>query len=131
MYFQELFIWLAREHQLSQLIDAPGGSCWLLGALWAPMVPPRSSWRKFMKTIVLLCTTYVFHSPGPFPTSPMSCILDHSKFMKTIVLSPSGSKGRKSSNQASRDWFCRLEPRPENQQIEPPWTGFPDVWSQG
>ena len=26
MYFQELFIWLAREHQLSQLIDALGGS---------------------------------------------------------------------------------------------------------
>ena len=25
MHFQELFIWLRREHQLSQLIDAPGG----------------------------------------------------------------------------------------------------------
>ena len=34
--FQELFIWLAREYQLSQLIDAPGGSCLLLGALWWP-----------------------------------------------------------------------------------------------
>ena len=132
MYFQELFIWLAREHQLSQLFDALGGSCWLLGPLWAHMVPPGGSWRKFMKTMVLWSKTFVFHSPEPLLTSPMSCILDHSTFMKTIVLSPSGSNGRKSSNQASRDWFCRLlEPKPENHQIEPPWTGFLAVWSQG
>jgi hypothetical protein len=66
MYFQELFIWLAREHQLSQLIDAPGGSCWLLGALWAPMVALGGSWRKYMKTIVSLGKTYIFYSPGLF-----------------------------------------------------------------
>ena len=77
MYFQELFIWLAREHQLSQLIDAPGGFCWLLGALWAPMVDLGGSWRKYMKTIVLLSKTYTFHSPGLFFGCPKSYILDH------------------------------------------------------
>ena len=77
MYFQELFIWLAREHQLSQLIDAPGGFCWLLGALWAPMVALGGSWRKYMKTIVLLSKTYTFHSPGLFFGCPKSYILDH------------------------------------------------------
>ena len=50
MYFQELVIWLAREHQLSQLIDALGGSCWLVGALWAPMVARGGSWCQYMKT---------------------------------------------------------------------------------
>ena len=60
MYFQELFIWLAREHQLSQLIDAPGESCWLVGALWVPMVALGGSWRKYMKTKVLLSKTYIF-----------------------------------------------------------------------
>ena len=77
MNFQELFIWLAREHQLSQLIDAPGGFCWLLGALWAPMVDLGGSWRKYMKTIVLLSKTYTFHSPGLFFGCPKSYILDH------------------------------------------------------
>ena len=107
MYFQELCIWLPREHQLSQLIDAPGGSCWLLRALWAPMVAPGGSWRKYMKTIVSLSKTYIFHSPGLFWTSPKTYILDHSKCMKTIVLSTSGSKARKPSNQASwgRFWW--------------------------
>ena len=52
MYFQELFIWLAPEHQLSDLIDALGRLCWLLAALWAPMVDLGGSWRKYMKTIV-------------------------------------------------------------------------------
>ena len=46
MYFQELFIWLAREHQLSQLFDALGGSCWLLGPLWTHMVPPGGNLWK-------------------------------------------------------------------------------------
>ena len=115
MVFQELFIWLAREHQLSQLIDAPGGFCWLLGALWAPMVDLGGSWRKYMKTIVLLSKTYTFHSPGLFWTSPKTYILDHSKCMKTIVLSTSGSKARKPSNQASWGWFWwLLEPRLES-----------------
>ena len=115
MYFQELFIWLAREHQLSQLIDAPGGFCWLLGALWAPMVALGGSWRKYMKTIVLFSTTYIFHSPGLFWTSPKTYILDHSKCMKTIVLSTSGSKARKPSNQAWWGWFWwLLEPRLES-----------------
>ena len=66
MYFQELFIWLAREHQLSQLIDAPGGFCWLLGAFWARMVALGGSWRKYMKTIFLSSKTFTFHSPGLF-----------------------------------------------------------------
>ena len=100
MYFQELFIWLAREHQLSQLIDAPGGSCWLLEPLWAFMVALGGSWRKYMRTIVLLSKTDTFQSPGLFWTSPKRYILDHSKCMKTIVLSISGSKARKSPNQA-------------------------------
>ena len=108
MTFQELFIWLAREHQLSQLIDAPGGFCWLLGALWAPMVALGGSWRKYMKTIVLFRKTSTFHSPGLFWTSPKTYILDHSKCMKIIVLSTSGSKARKPSNQASWDWFWWL-----------------------
>ena len=64
MYFQELFIWLAPEYHLSQLIDAPGESCWLLGALWALIVALGGSWRKYMKTIVLLSKTYTFHSQG-------------------------------------------------------------------
>ena len=66
MYFQELFIWLAREHQLSQPIDAPGGSCWLLEPLWASMVALGGSWRKYMKTIRLFGKTDTFHSPGLF-----------------------------------------------------------------
>ena len=77
MYFQELFIWLAPEHQLSQLIDAPGRFCWLLGALWAPMVDLGCSWRKYMKTTFLLSKTYTFHSPGLFFGCPKSFILDH------------------------------------------------------
>ena len=66
MYFQELFIWLAREHQLSQPIDAPGGSCLLLEPLWASMVALGGSWRKYMKTIVLFSKTDTFQSPGLF-----------------------------------------------------------------
>ena len=132
MYFQELCIWLAREHQLSQLMTGPGGSCWLLGALWAPMVAPGGSWRKYMKTTVVLSKTHIFHSPGLFLTSPKTYILDHSKCMKTIILSTSGSKARKPPNQASWGWFWwLLEPRLESHQIEPPWTGFLDVCSQG
>ena len=104
MYFQELFIGLAREHQLSQLIDAPGGSCWLLGGLWAPMVALGGSWRKYMKTIILLSKTYIFHYPGLFWTSP-----------KTYIL-------------AWRLSFCRLlDPRPENHQIKPHGAGFDDL----
>ena len=52
--------------------------------------------------------------------------------MKAIVLLIPRSKARKSSNQASWDWFCRLlEPRPESHQIEPPGTGFLHFWCQG
>ena len=132
MHFQELFIWLAREHTLSQLFDAPGGSCWLLRALWAPMVALGGSWRKCIKTIDLLSKTYIFHSPELFFGCPKSYILDHCQFMKAIVLLIPGSKARKSSNQASWDWFCRLlEPRPESHQIEFPGTGFLYVWWQG
>ena len=115
MYFQGLFIWLAPEHQLSQLIDAPGGSCWLLEPLWASMVALGGSWHKYMKTIVLCSKADTFHSPGPFWTSPKKYILDHSKCMKTIVLSTSGSKARKPSNQASWGLFWwLLEPRLES-----------------
>ena len=85
-----------------------------------------------MKTIVLLSKTDTFHFPGLFWTSPKKYILDHSKCMKTIVLSTSGSRARKPSNQASWGWFWwLLEPRLESYQIEPPWTGFLDVCSQG
>ena len=130
--FSELFIWLAREHQLSQLIDAPGGSCWLLGALWAAMVALGGSWRKYMKTILLFSKTYTFHSPGLFFGCPKSYILDHWEFMKAIVLLIPGSKARKSLNQASWDWFCRLlEPWPESHQIDSPGIRFLDLWSQG
>ena len=66
MYFQELFIWLAQEHSLSQLIDALGGSCCLLKPLWASMVTLGGSWRKYMKTVVFLSKTVTFHSPGLF-----------------------------------------------------------------
>ena len=115
MYFQELFIWLAREHQLSQLIDALGGSWWLLEPLWASMVALGGFWRKYMKTIVLCGKTDTFHSPRLFWTSPKKYILDHSKYLKTIALSTSGSKARKPSNQASWGWFrWLLEPRLES-----------------
>ena len=63
MYFQELFIWLAPEHQLSQLIDAPGRFCWLLGALWAPMVDLGGSLRKYMKTISFIKQNLYFSFP--------------------------------------------------------------------
>ena len=97
---------------------ARGSSCWLLAEIY--------------KTMVLCSKTHIFHSPGLFLTSPKSYILDYSKCMKTIVLSISGSKARKPSNQVSWGWFCRLlEPRLESHQIEPPWAGFLDVWSQG
>ena len=50
--------------------------------------------------------------------------------MKAIVLLIPGSEARKSSNQDSWDWFCRLlEPWPESHQIEPPGTGFVYFWS--
>ena len=132
MYFHDLFIWPTREHQLSQLIDAPGDSCWVPGVLWSPMVALSGSWRNFLETIVLSSKTHIFHPPWLFLTSPKSYILDNSKCVKTIVLSTSGSKAREQSNHVSWGWFCRLlEPRLESHQIEPPWTGFLDVWSQG
>ena len=77
MSFQELFIWLAREHQLSQLIDAPGRSCWLLGVLWAPMVTLGGIWRKYMKTIYLLSKTHVLHSQRLFWTSPKTYLMGY------------------------------------------------------
>ena len=89
-----------QEHHLSQLIDAPGGSFWLLEPFWASMVALGGSWRKYMKTIVLLSKTDTFHSPRLFWTSPERYILDHSKCLKTIALSTSGSKARKPLNQA-------------------------------
>ena len=84
-----------------------------------------------MKTIVLLNKTYTFHSPGLFFGCPKSYILDHWEFMKAIVLLIPGSRARKSLNQASWDWFCRLlEPWPESHQIEPLGIGFGDFLSQ-
>ena len=84
-----------------------------------------------MKTIVLLSKTYTFRSPGLFFGCPKSYILDHWEFMKAIVLLIHGSKARKSLNQASWDWFCRLlEPWPESHQIEPLGIGFVDFLSQ-
>ena len=51
--------------------------------------------------------------------------------MKVIVFLIPGSKARKSLNQASWDWFCRLlEPWPENHQIEPLGIGFVDFLSR-
>ena len=85
-----------------------------------------------MKTIVLLSKTFTFHSSGLFFGCPKSYILDHWEFMKAIVLLIPGSKARKSLNQASWDWFCRLlEPWLESHQIEPPGIGFVDFWSHG
>ena len=103
-----MFIWLAQVHHLSQLIDAPGGSCWLLEPLWASIVALDGSWRKYMKTIVVFSKTYIFHYPVLFWTSPNTYFLDHSQCMKIIVLSTSGSNARKPSNQASWDWFWWL-----------------------
>ena len=109
---QKLFIWLAREHYFSQFLDAPGGSWQLLGTPWAPMVAPGSSWRRFMKTIVLFAKTYIFHSPGLLLTFPMLYILDHWKLGNPL--------------------YCRLlEPMPESRQIKPPGTGCVGFWSQG
>ena len=115
MCFQELFIWLAREHHLSQLVDAPGGCFWLLELLWASMVALGGSWHKHMKTIILCSKTDTFHSPRLFWTSPERYIPDHSKCLKTIALPTSGPKARKPSNQASWGWFWwLLEPRLES-----------------
>ena len=84
-----------------------------------------------MKTIILLSKTFTFHPPGLFFGCPKSYILDHWEFMKAIVLLIPGSKARKSSNQATWDWFCRLlEPWPESHQIEPLGIGFVDFLSQ-
>ena len=48
-----------------------------------------------------------------------------------LVLWTSGAKARKSSNRASSEWFSRrLEPRPENHQIELPENGFVDFLTQ-
>ena len=105
----------AREHKLSQLVDAPGGSCWLLEPLWASIAALNGSWHKYIKTMVLFGKTNTFHSPALFWTPPKRYILDYSKCMKTIVLSTSGSKARKPSNQASWEWFWwLLEPRLES-----------------
>ena len=111
MYFQELFIWLEREHQLSQLIDAPGGSCWLLEPLWASMVALGGPWRKYKKTIVLFCKTDTFHSQGYSECLPRSIFW--------II------------QNAWRLSFCRLlDPRPENHKIKPHGAGFDDFWNQ-
>ena len=84
-----------------------------------------------MKTIVLLSKTHTFLSPGLFFGCPKSYILDHWEFMKAIVLLIPGSKARKSLNQASWDWFCRLlEPWPESHQIETLGIGFVDFLNQ-
>ena len=108
MYFQELFIWLAPEYHLSQLIDAPGESCWLLGALWALIVALGGSWRKYMKTIVLLSKTYIFHPQGYSERFP--------RLIFWIIPN------------AWRLSFCRLlDPRPKNHQIKPHGTGFDDL----
>ena len=49
-----------------------------------------------------------------------------------LVLSTFGTNARKLSNRTSWNWFCRIrEPKPENHKIEPPRTGFVDLWSHG
>ena len=84
-----------------------------------------------MKTKILLSKTNIFRSPGLFFGCPKSYILDHWEFMKAIVLLIPGSKARKSSNQASWDWSCRLlDPCQERHQIEAPGIGFVDFLSQ-
>ena len=107
MHFQELFIWLAREHQFWRSMDGPGGSSWLWGALWVPMVAPGGSWRKFMKTTVLLSKTCICHSPAILNDSH-ELYSESFKIIKTIVLSTSGANGKKSSNRTSWAWFCRF-----------------------
>ena len=109
--FQELFIWLLREHYFSQLLCVLGGSSCLLGALGAN----GSSWRRLAEINSnhrFIKQTDIFHFPGLLLTCPMSCILDHWKSWKPL--------------------FCRtLDPRLENHEIELPGTGFNDFWSQG
>ena len=85
----------------------PVGSWNLSGRPWRLLVVPGvNKWKTKADT---------FPSPGLFRTSPKKYILDLSKRMKTIVLSTSGSKSRKPSNQASWGWFWwLLEPRLES-----------------
>ena len=71
------------------------GKCWWLLA-------------EIIKTIAWLGKTYIFHSPKLFWTSPKTYILDHSKCMKIIVLSTSGSKARKPLNQVHGAGFDDL-----------------------
>ena len=104
MYFQELYMWLAREHQLSQLIDAPGRSFWLLEPLWAPMVALGGSWRKYMKPIILLRKP-TFSFPRAILNVSQEVYSGSFKMHEDIVLSTSGSKARKPPNQASWGWF--------------------------
>ena len=84
-----------------RVLLAPGSSLGAHGSSWWLL-----AW--IYETVVPLSKTYIFHSPGLFWTSPKTYILDHSKCMKTIVLSTSGSKARKPSNQASWGWFWWL-----------------------
>ena len=58
------FIWPTREYYFWRLLGAPGSSCQLLGAPWAPMVAPGGSWRKFMKTYCCIEQTVYFSLPS-------------------------------------------------------------------
>ena len=55
-----------------------------------------------------------------------------SSMLQGMILSTSGTRTRKSSNQCPRVWFCwLLEPGRESLQIDAPGCDFIDFWSQG
>ena len=123
-----------RDSQLSQLFDAPGGSCWLLGIhcfikqnLYFSF--PRATLNVSQQ---LYSGSLRIHESYCFLDSWIKC----SKIIKSsllgLVLPTFGAMAGKSSNRASWDWFSRLlQPWPESHQIESPGTGFVDFWSHG
>ena len=112
--FPKSFIWLAREHPLSQLFGAPSGSCWLLGALWAPMVALGGSLRKFIKTIVF----FVFQN---------NIYLSYPRAI------PNVSQELYSGSLRIHENHCFVDSWIQGQKIikSIPGTGFVDFWSQG
>ena len=104
MYFQELFIWLAPEHQLSQLIDAPEHQFWS---------------RCFMSMFIggaLVLTKQHF-------TIVKQSLQNH-VFSRIVHLASTRAPVIAAHRRL-------LEPWPESHQIELPGTGFVDFWSQG
>ena len=97
-----------QNQQFSRIVHLASTRALVLAALgcsWRVLLALGSSLGSHGSSWLLLAEIYgnhrfikqhhIFHSPWLLLTFPMSCILNHSQFTKTIVLSTSGSTARK------------------------------------